>query len=162
MASSSSYVTEGAGWVLLSPWIISHFGLWGRHRSDLDWPQAQGLSRVQALYLLPLLCLPKREKGWDGGTIASSFCDLIFHCKNHMLQNQPLIPDSWIHHWTSKTILQSSFRVTDTLRGRELCSMLCASLDGRGWWIMYMYGWVPLSSTWTCHSIVNWLYFNIK
>ena len=81
MASSSSYVTEGAGWVLLSPWMVSHFGLWGRPRSDLDWPQAQGLSRVQALYLLPLLCLPKRKKGWDGGTIANSFCDLIFHAR---------------------------------------------------------------------------------
>ena len=35
-----------------------------------------------------------------------------FSCKSHMLQNQPLILDSWIHHWTSETILQSSFRVS--------------------------------------------------
>ena len=27
---------------------------------------------------------------------------LFFHSKSHMLQNQPLIPDSWIHHWTFK------------------------------------------------------------
>ena len=44
---------------------------------------------------------------------------------------------------------------------RELCSMLCGSLDGRGICgrtdNMYMYGWVPLLSPWNYHSIVNQL-----
>ena len=27
---------------------------------------------------------------------------------------------------------------------------------------MYMYGWIPLLSTWNYHNIVNWLYSNKK
>ena len=27
---------------------------------------------------------------------------------------------------------------------------------------MYMYGWIPLLSTWNYHNIVNWLYSNIR
>ena len=40
--------------------------------------------------------------------------------------------------------------------------MLCGSLDGRGVWekngYMYIYGGVPLLSTWNCHNIINQLY----
>ena len=49
---------------------------------------------------------------------------------------------------------------------RELCLMLCGSLDGSGVWgrmdTCVMYGWVSLLCTWNHHNIVNWLYFNIK
>ena len=42
--------------------------------------------------------------------------------------------------------------------------MLCGSLDGRGVWekngYMYIYGGVPLLSTWNCHNIINQLYSN--
>ena len=43
--------------------------------------------------------------------------------------------------------------------------MSCGSLDGSGGLeengYMYLYGWVPLLSTWNYH-IVNWLYSKIK
>ena len=44
----------------------------------------------------------------------------------------------------------------------ELCSMLHGSLDGRGLrgrmdTCMYMYGWVPLPSTWNQHNLVKQL-----
>ena len=48
----------------------------------------------------------------------------------------------------------------------ELCPMLYSSLDWRGVCgeneYMYVYGWVPLLSTWNYHNIVNWLYPNTK
>ena len=27
---------------------------------------------------------------------------------------------------------------------------------------VYIYGWIPLLSNWNYHSILNWLYYNIK
>ena len=49
---------------------------------------------------------------------------------------------------------------------RELCSVWYGSLDGRGSLgkneYMYIFGWVPLLSTWNYHNIVNWIYSNIK
>ena len=48
---------------------------------------------------------------------------------------------------------------------------LCSALLNVATWMgeefgengyMYMYGWILLLSTWNYHSIVNWLYSNIK
>ena len=53
-----------------------------------------------------------------------------------------------------------------TVQPRELCSMLCGSLGGKGVWgdngHGYMYGWVPSLFTWNYHNIVHWLYSNKK
>ena len=54
-----------------------------------------------------------------------------------------------------------------TVELMELCSTLYGSLDGRGfrgrmYGYLYVYGWVPLLSIWNYHSIINWLYYNIK
>ena len=49
-----------------------------------------------------------------------------------------------------------------TVQHRKLCWRLCSSLDGRRVWgrngNMYMYGWVPLSSTRNYDNIANCLY----
>ena len=61
--------------------------------------------------------------------------------------------DTWLYwKWIANKDLPQS---TDH---RELCSMLCANLDGTGSLggngFLYMYGWVPLLSTWNYNSIV--------
>ena len=55
------------------------------------------------------------------------------------------------------------------ITSKELCSLLCDSLDRRavwGKWIHRMYGMytcrVPLLITWKYHNVVNQLYANIK
>ena len=61
----------------------------------------------------------------------------------------------WI---TNKDLLHST--------KKELCSMLCGSLDGRGLWgengHISMNGWDPLLFTCHYHSFVNWLCSNTK
>ena len=52
-----------------------------------------------------------------------------------------------------------------TVQHRELCSMSCGSLDGRGVWGRMdtcIYGWVPWLFTWHYHNTVIWLYSSIK
>ena len=56
-----------------------------------------------------------------------------------------------------------------TVQRRELYSLLCACLDGRGLWrrmdpCVWMYVWMCmyLLSTWNCHNIVNGLYLGTK
>ena len=58
--------------------------------------------------------------------------------------------------WKTNKILVTSTRNSakrDSVDGREVCRK-------NGY--MYMYGWVPLLSTWNYPNIVNWLYSNIK
>ena len=47
----------------------------------------------------------------------------------------------------------------------EHCSILCGSLDGKGFWgkmDTYMFSWVPLLFIWNYHNIIIQLYPNIK
>ena len=48
---------------------------------------------------------------------------------------------------------------------REPCWVLCGSLDGKGVGEkehVYVYGWVPLLTTWIYHSIANLPYSHLK
>ena len=53
-----------------------------------------------------------------------------------------------------------------TVQHREVCSMLCGSLDGKAVWgengHVYMCGWVPSLFIWNYHNIVHRLYANKK
>ena len=61
-----------------------------------------------------------------------------------------------------KQIFKMDNQPGPTVQHRELCWRLCGSLDGRRVWgrngNMYMYGWVPLSSTRNYDNIANCLY----
>ena len=52
-----------------------------------------------------------------------------------------------------------------TNKHMELCSKVCASLEGKGIcrrMDIYIHGWVPSLFTWNYHNIINWLYPNSK